>query len=395
MKVKLTRKDFNMRQIIKLSVFIFIVFLSFLIKISIQADDQTYDAVYFGSYNCLVCQSLEETGVLEDIKNDGYDLQKYMSEDDYDLFESMFSKYAQTYNVPKNINLVPILYAGDQYYAGVEAIVDAVESGEIYQVMDNSSLLDVTDILYDDLSLENMIVLISSTIVLGFLDAFNPCALAMLLMFLSFLTTKERSKTIALLCVSYISAVFITYFVLGTILQKILTLLVPYMNIFYVLIIVLALFISMLNFLDFLSSRKKEYGKIKNQLPKGIFKITNKILSSFSSKIEKGDRSIYFLSFFIGVFVAVVEFPCSGQAFVAWTAIVVDRSTHLFIFYMLLLSYVFIFVSPLIIISYLSLKSKSIRVISSFIRKKMDIIKLFNAIIFFAVAIYYIVHVYL
>lgn len=384
-----------MKHIFKLGVFIVILSIFFCVKISVKADNETYDAVYFGSYNCLVCQSLEETGALLDIKDQGYSLYKYMSEDNYNLFESMFSKYAQAYNVPKNINLVPILYAGNQYYAGVDAIVNAIESGDIYQVMDQSSLLDVTDITYDDLSFQNLIVLISSTVILGFLDAFNPCALAMLLMFLSFLTTKERSKTIALLCVSYISAVFITYFVLGTILQKILTSLVPYMNIFYVLIIVLALFISMLNFLDFLSSRKKEYGKIKNQLPKGIFKITNKILSSFSSKIEKGDRSIYFLSFFIGVFVAVVEFPCSGQAFVAWTAIVVDRSTHLFIFYMLLLSYVFIFVSPLIIISYLSLKSKSIRVISSFIRKKMDIIKLFNAIIFFAVAIYYIVHVYL
>lgn len=378
------------------SKFVAIIFLCiFLLSVNthIYANSENYDAVYFGSYNCLVCQSLEETGVLEELIDTGYHLKKYMSEDDYALFENMFSKYAQTYSVPNNINLVPILYAGDQYYAGVDAIVGAIESGEIYEAMNQSSLLPLVEISYVDLTFNNLIVLIGSTLVLGFLDAFNPCALAMLLMFLSFLTSKKRSKTIAILCASYIIAVFATYFLLGTILQKLLVFLVPYMKLFYLFIIVLALFISILNFIDFYNTRRKAYGKIKNQLPRSFFRITEKIMSKFSDQIDQGKTSIYVIAFIIGVFVAIVEFPCSGQAFVAWTAIIVDRTSHQFIFYILLSFYVLLFVSPLIIISILALKSKSIRIISNTIRTKMDIIKLLNALVFLGVAIYYLIHI--
>jgi cytochrome c biogenesis protein CcdA len=375
------------------ALFLILIFLSFF-SFDLYADTENFDAVYFGSYNCLVCQSLEETEVLEQIVDSGYHLNKYMSEDDYDLFEEMFTKYAQAYNVPKTINLVPILYAGDKYYAGVDAIVEAINTGEIYNVMNDTSLLPLSDISYLDTSFKDLLVLISSTIILGFLDAFNPCALAMLIMFLSLLTSRKRSKTIAWICFSYISAVFLTYFALGTILQNVLSILVPYMKLFYLLIIILALFISTINFLDYLATRKKEYGKIKNQLPKPIFRVTNKIMKKFSEKVEKGHKSIYGYAFLIGIFVAIVEFPCSGQAFVAWSAIVIDRTSHQFMFYTLLSIYVLIFVSPLIIISFLSLKSNNIVVIANFVRNKMEIIKLMNAIVFLGVAIYYIIHVF-
>ena len=63
-------------------------------RISVVRAEETYDAVYFGSHSCLVCQSLEASGVLEDIQDQGYTLW-YMSEDNYKLFEEMFSRYAK------------------------------------------------------------------------------------------------------------------------------------------------------------------------------------------------------------------------------------------------------------------------------------------------------------
>lgn len=366
-----------------------------MLYVNVNAETEDYDAVYFGSYSCLVCQSLEQTGVLEDLVNDGYNLKKYMSEDDYPLFEEMFSRYARTFDVPRDQNLVPILYVGNTYYVGVNDIVEAIESGDAYIIMDSTPLLEPLELIYGDITFGDLLVLIGSTLLLGFLDAFNPCALAMLLMFLSFLTDKKRTKTIAWICFYYILAVFTTYFVLGTALQSVLGLLVPYMKIFYVMIIILALFIALLNFLDFLSTRRKDYGNIKNQLPKRIFVVTRKLMQGFSDKVESGSHSVYFLAFLIGVFVAVIEFPCSGQAFVAWTAIVVDRTAHQMIFFMLLFFYVLLFVSPLILISMIGLKSKNVPVISNFIRERLDMIKLLNAIVFLGVALYYIFKVFI
>ncbi len=390
-----TKGKLHMKKPMKISIILFLLFLSSFFSQPIKAETESYDAVYFGSYNCLVCQSLENSKVLEDITNAGYNMHKYMSEDNYKLFEEMFTKYAVTYNVPKNKNLVPILYAGDKFYAGVSDITDAINSGEIFDVMDQNDMLPLKNVIYSDLTLNDLIVVISSTVLLGFLDAFNPCALAMLLMFLSFLTSKERSKAIGYICFFYILAVFLTYFALGAILQSVLTYLVPYMIVFYVVIIVLALFIAVLNFLDFLSTRKKAYHNVKNQLPKRVFVVTKKIMKNFSEKIDQESPSLYALAFLIGVFVAIIEFPCSGQAFVAWTAIVVDRTSHQLIFYVLLTLYVLLFVSPLVIISFIGLKSKNIMSISNFVRNRLEIIKLFNAIIFLGVAIYYIVKVFI
>ncbi len=359
----------------------------------IQADS-TVDAIYFGSYTCLNCQQVENVGVLDDLADAGYVVTKYMSEDNYDLFEEMFTRYARTYNVPNNKSLVPILYVGDTYIDGAENIINQIQSGNVQAIMDQQSPLDPIELVYGDITLNDLWVLLGSTALLGILDAFNPCAIAMLLMFLSFLTDRKRSKAVFYICVSYILAIFVTYFILGTFLSKALALLVPYMIIFYSIIIVLALFISALNFMDFFAARRKAYGEIKNQLPRRFFTVTKKLMNGFSESIDSGDTTVYLIAFLIGMFVAIVEFPCSGQAFVAWTAIVVDRTAHVLLFNGLLFVYVLLFVSPLIVISTIALKTQNTMAVSNFMRKRLDIIKLINALVFLGVAIYYIFRVF-
>lgn len=369
--------------------------LVFMLSFTIKANDyENYDVVYFGSYTCSVCQELEQSGVLDDLVLQGYRLKKYMSEDDYQLFETMFVRYARTYEVPRHMNLVPILYVGDTYFLGLTDIKNAINQNTVQNIISEKDLLPLVDLIYEDLTMSDLLTLITSTLLLGFLDAFNPCALAMLIMFLSFLTDKKLTKAIALICAFYIIGVFITYFLLGTILMSVLSIIQPYMFIFYIIIIVLALFIAYLNLIDYLSIRKKDYGAIKNQLPKRIFTVTKKMMSNFSEKIEQENPSVYLLAFLIGVFVAVVEFPCSGQAFVAWTAIVVDRTSHQMIFFILLFFYVLLFVSPLVIISLFGLRTQNVPVISNFVRTKLDVIKLINAIVFLLVAIYYIFKIF-
>ena len=372
----------------------FMALLLFVIGMTRIQADSTVDAIYFGSYTCLNCQQVENAGVLDDLADAGYVVTKYMSEDNYDLFEEMFTRYARTYNVPNNKNLVPILYVGDTYIDGAENIINQIQSGNVQAIMDQQSPLDPIELVYGDITLNDLWVLLGSTALLGILDAFNPCAIAMLLMFLSFLTDRKRSKAVFYICVSYILAIFVTYFILGTFLSKALALLVPYMIIFYSIIIVLALFISALNFMDFFAARRKAYGEIKNQLPRRFFTVTKKLMNGFSESIDSGDTTVYLIAFLIGMFVAIVEFPCSGQAFVAWTAIVVDRTAHVLLFNGLLFVYVLLFVSPLIVISTIALKTQNTMAVSNFMRKRLDIIKLINALVFLGVAIYYIFRVF-
>ena len=378
----------------KWTFFLTVLFLFFATTFTKIQADSNVDAIYFGSYTCLNCQQVESSGVLDDLTDDGYVLTKYMSEDNYDLFEEMFTRYARTYDVPKNKNLVPILYVGDTYFNGADTIINAIESGAVQAIMDQQSPLDPIEFVYADITFDDLWVLLGSTALLGILDAFNPCAIAMLLMFLSFLTDRKRSKAVFYICLSYILAIFVTYFILGTFLSMALALLVPYMIIFYSIIIVLSLVIAGLNFMDFFAARKKAYGEIKNQLPRRFFSVTKKLMNHFSESIDSGDITVYLIAFLIGMFVAIVEFPCSGQAFVAWTAIVVDRTAHVFLFSSLLFIYVLLFVSPLIVISAITLKSQNIMVVSNLLRNRLDIIKLINGLVFLGVAIYYIFRVF-
>jgi len=56
----------------------------------------------------------------------------------------------------------------------------------------------------------------------------------------------------------------------------------------------------------------------------------------------------------------------------------------------LLFVYNLIFVLPLIIISFIAIKTQSIIEVSGFMREKLHLIKLFNAIVFLAIFVYYI-----
>ena len=67
-------------------------------------------------------------------------------------------------------------------------------------------------------------------------------------------------------------------------------------------------------------------------------------------------------------------------------AAIVDRTTHFLLFNILLFIYVLFFVAPLIIITFIGLRAKSINTVSNFIRTRLDIIKLMNSIIFLEVS---------
>ncbi len=59
-------------------------------------------------------------------------------------------------------------------------------------------------------------ILLSAVLVTGFLDGINPCAFAVLLFFIVFLfTIKKTRQSIVWMGITYISAIYITYFLIG------------------------------------------------------------------------------------------------------------------------------------------------------------------------------------
>ncbi|MFQ6079528.1 MAG: cytochrome c biogenesis CcdA family protein, partial [Thermodesulfobacteriota bacterium] len=59
-------------------------------------------------------------------------------------------------------------------------------------------------------------ILLSAVLVTGFLDGINPCAFAVLLFFIVFLfTMKKTRQSIAWMGITYITAIYLTYFLIG------------------------------------------------------------------------------------------------------------------------------------------------------------------------------------
>ena len=164
----------------------------------------------------------------------------------------------------------------------------------------------------------------------------------MLLMFLSFLTDKKRSKTILYMCFLYFRSLCHIFYVRKIPVDGIKSTSTIYENLLcddYSFSSVYCVFkYTRLYF----GEKERSMGKLKTSCLND-FCHYQKIMGNFAEKIESGNPVVYILAFLIGVFVAIVEFPCSGQAFVAWTAIVVDRTAHLFLFNVLLFVYVLFF----------------------------------------------------
>jgi len=177
--------------------------------------------------------------------------------------------------------------------------------------------------------------LLHFVLVAGFLDSFNPCAIAVLLIFIALMFTLRKSRrTIFLMGFVYILTVYLTYLAIGLGLLKVINLFgIPHLISRIAAWIVIAVGIWGL----------KEYfspGKIK------ILAISLKgrqIIGDWANKATLPAAIV--TGFLVGLF----EFPCSGAIYVATIGLLNAKETFLKgLFYLLI--YNFMFVLPLIVI---------------------------------------------
>ncbi|MFP4178256.1 MAG: cytochrome c biogenesis CcdA family protein [Acholeplasmataceae bacterium] len=350
--------------------------------------DASYDAIYFVSRYCEDCQGLERDGVIEDLIEAGYSIKKYVLEDEAHYAE-VLRDYQFTYGVPMDDGMVPIIFVGPSYFTGRSSIREAVEDRTIQNIMDSEDLLEVNEAPASDFSLLYFVLL-------GLVDGVNPCAIAMLLMFISLLGFTRNKRVLTFVSLTFISAIFISYFLFGTVLYSYLSRfsagsfiveVVPWV------ILSIAFVLFVLNFYDFLVTRKERYDKVKNQLPNAIQRFNRRLIKAFTDKMDEGSPLVYVITFIIGLLISFTEFLCTGQAYLTAILHLIHFTEFLGRGIILLFVYNLIFVLPLIVLSFIAIKTQSIIEVSGFMREKLHVIKLFNAIVFLAIFVYYIFYV--
>lgn len=349
------------------------------------AAEDSYDAVYFGSKFCQVCIALDESDeAFTRLENQGVTVKKYIIEDNT-AYTAIFRNYQFTYDVPQTSASVPILFVGNTYFSGRDAINRAIDDFSIRDIANNEIMPEILVAPPSDFSLVYFVLL-------GFVDGVNPCAIAMLLIFISLLGFTNNKKILLRVSLTFIAAIFINYFLFGTILYQFfnrLQFLSIIVRILPWIIIGLTSFLFILNFYDFIVTILQKYNLVKNQLPRGIQAFNRRLMKKFTEKMEENSKMIYVITFFIGTIISFTEFLCTGQAYLTAILHLIHFTDHLSRGILLLIIYNIIFVFPLLVITTVAMKTQSIIGISIFMREKLHWIKLFNALVFLAIALYY------
>lgn len=173
-------------------------------------------------------------------------------------------------------------------------------------------------------------------IVTGLLDGINPCAIAVLIFFIAYLYTLQRTRAnIFKMGIVYISAIYLAYFLIGLGIMKAFVF-VGYPHLMAKIGAVLIIVLGLINIKDYF---KPEFLPIRLQISHKIFPYAE----------EWAYRATFPAAFVGGFLVGLCTFPCSGGIYVAIIGLLSAKTTYFTgIKYMLL--YNLMFVMPLVFI---------------------------------------------
>jgi len=326
--------------------------------------------IYFYAADCPNCAKVKPflNGIKEKYKNQIDFLEHDVKEKEE--CRQLFFKFIETYNLPGNDAKVPLIFVGNDFLAGVKDIENDLEAKIGEKIAKHENLkLDCHQFLADweknggnpltkpDLgacsavesqdfcSVDNpgsgqpadktKTISIGLIITTAAIDSINPCAIAVLLFLIAVLISlKATRKRILAVGLVYIFGVFISYYLAGIGLLKVISHfdIGRQINIFAGVIVIIAAFISI-----------KE-GLMPQSLQ--LLVIPEKTKSIFMNLMRKGTFPAVFLA---GILVSAFELPCTGQVYLGILSLMSQESLKTQA-YLYLLLYNFIFVLPLVII---------------------------------------------
>ncbi len=221
-------------------------------------------------------------------------------------------------------------------------------------------------------------IIISAALV----DSINPCVIGVLIFLIAFMTKLFKSSNKMLLGGLYYTAVvYVTYLVLGLGILKI-TVSIGLASIFYWIAAIIAILAGVLEIKDFFW-----YGKgFTLQMFPGGAKRLEYYTKSIAKMEKKHPALLFFMLSALGVFVVLVELPCTGAPYLAILGMLAKGVYAKAI--PLLLIYNFIFVLPLLVIIGLSYLGVSSKRFESWRHENRGIMRLFIGLLLLALGFY-------
>jgi cytochrome c biogenesis protein CcdA len=309
--------------------------------------------------------------------------------------------YVEFYNLniargKKNFG-VPSLLVGDELLTGVNDIknlFDFAVDKALEKIPEEKQETPQNNLrqIYENISLP-------AVLFFGLLDGVNPCAFAVIVFFISFLSVYGYNRReIVYVGSAYCLSVFGVYFLLGLGVFKTLYLISGFytvIKIFYWAVAGLCFLFfgfSIYDLIKYLKTGKSE-GMLL-QLPKSFKIAINKLFGKYlRAKSGSGIFKLTIAALVVGFLVSLIEAVCTGQVYVPVLAFI-SKEPQLktkAIFYLAL--YNVMFIMPLVLVFVLSVLGYKSKSFDSFLKKHLALIKVLLALVFLGLGLMLLIRV--
>ena len=222
----------------------------------------------------------------------------------------------------------------------------------------------------------------------GLLDGINPCAIATMIFLISFLATQKRRRgEVLAIGLSFTSAVFATYLLLGIGAFKLLTSLSTYHWISTTVrwvAVAAAGAVALYSFRDaIVYARTRKTGDIKLQLSKDTKVRIHKVISDNLTR-----RGLVLGAMITGFLVTLLEAVCTGQVYLPTIVLMTQHEGLKLRGWLYLVLYNFLFVLPLLVIMVMAYFGLTWNTLSKTTQKHMVAIKASLGVVMTGLAVF-------
>lgn len=291
-----------------------------------------------------------------------------------DVAQALFERYS----VPEDDQTTPIVFLRDTYYNGAERInrmlLFALEHAQAVgtALIDDAAPADASGLTW------------LGTLTAGLVAGFNPCALSMLLFFLTLLL--PLGKRAGLCAGVFLASKFVMYMLIGTVLLTAFSAWNPtWLPLAAKLLLtVIGGALVALNLMDAWAAHREKYGRIKNQLPRGLRHFLHERIKR---ALEHPGRRLLPSIVVLGLIVAASEFLCSGQLYLATLTAGLELGLEYGRHLALLAVFCLAFLTPSIVLTVLVVKGRDLFGLSDGVLRHMTAIKLATALVMVGIII--------
>jgi thiol-disulfide isomerase/thioredoxin len=228
----------------------------------------------------------------------------------------------------------------------------------------------------------------------GLMEGLNPCALATLIFFISYLTMiGQKRKEIFMVGMGFSGSSFVTHLLLGfgilSFLQHF-SFFPLFSRVVYLITFVLSFFLGVFSLYDYIQLKRGRPSKMTLQVPNFLKKRIHHIIRVRSSELEekKGNQSGRFLlaSVLIGFIVTLLQSTCTSQVYLPTLLFVTNIPSLRESAVLYLIFYNLIYILPLFVIFGIVYWGVTSEQLAYFLQKRASTIKLLTAFFFFVLA---------